>query len=102
MALLLVDEAARVSDDLYMAVRPMMAVSGGMWWLMSTPMGKRGLFYEAWANGGPEWGAITRADDGMRANSESIFGRRSGQRWASAGSGRSTIKKLACKIGARV
>ena len=55
VSLLLVDEAARVSDELYMAIRPMLAVSGGTLWLMSTPMGKRGFFHEAWANGGPEW-----------------------------------------------
>jgi phage FluMu gp28-like protein len=48
VALLLVDEAARVSDELYMAIRPMLAVSGGALWLMSTPFGKRGFFYEAW------------------------------------------------------
>jgi hypothetical protein len=55
VSLLLVDEAARVSDDLYMAIRPMLAVSDGTLWLMSTPFGKRGFFYETWANGGREW-----------------------------------------------
>ena len=55
VSLLLVDEAARVSEELYLAVRPMLAVSGGTIWLMSTPYGKRGFFWEAWANGGPEW-----------------------------------------------
>jgi hypothetical protein len=55
VTLLLVDEAARVSDDLYMAIRPMLAVSGGTLWLMSTPFGKRGFFYDAWARGGAEW-----------------------------------------------
>jgi hypothetical protein len=55
VALLLVDEAARVSDELYMAIRPMLAVSDGTLWLMSTPFGKRGFFYETWANGGAEW-----------------------------------------------
>lgn len=53
--LLLVDEASRVSDDLYMAIRPMLAVSDGALWLMSTPFGKRGFFWEAWDQGGPEW-----------------------------------------------
>jgi hypothetical protein len=55
VSLLLVDEAARCSDDLYLAIRPMLAVSDGTLWLMSTPFGKRGFFYETWANGGPEW-----------------------------------------------
>jgi hypothetical protein len=55
VALLLVDEAARVSDKIYRAVRPMLAVSNGSLWLMSTPFGKRGFFYETWEHGGPEW-----------------------------------------------
>jgi len=63
VSLLLVDEASRVSDDLYLAVRPMLAVSAGTLWLMSTPFGKRGFFYEAWANGGPEWERFTAPAD---------------------------------------
>ena len=55
VSLLLVDEASRVSDELYLAIRPMLAVSSGALWLMSTPAGKRGFFWEAWQNGGPEW-----------------------------------------------
>jgi hypothetical protein len=58
IALLLVDEASRVSDELYMAIRPMLAVSGGALWLMSTPFGKRGFFYEAWSGGTGEWERI--------------------------------------------
>ena len=58
VSLLLVDEAARVSDELYLAIRPMLAVSGGSLWLMSTPFGKRGFFWEAWERGGPEWERI--------------------------------------------
>jgi hypothetical protein len=55
VSLLVVDEASRVSDDLYHAIRPMLAVSGGSLWLMSTPFGKRGFFYETWTRGGPDW-----------------------------------------------
>ena len=55
MSLLLVDEASRVPDDLYTAVRPMVVVSGGGLWLMSTPNGKQGFFWETWERGGPEW-----------------------------------------------
>jgi len=54
-ALLLVDEAARIDDALYYAVRPMLAVSGGALMMLSTPWGKRGVFYEAWQTGGAEW-----------------------------------------------
>ena len=55
VSLVLVDEAARVHDDVYLAMRPVLAVSRGSLWLMSTPCGKRGFFHEVWANGGPEW-----------------------------------------------
>ena len=54
-ALLLIDEAARVDEDLYRALRPVLAVSGGNVWMMSTPFGKRGFFYETWTRGGPDW-----------------------------------------------
>ena len=55
VSLMLVDEAARVSDDLYRAVRPFLAVANGDLWLLSTPFGKRGFFWEEWANGGSQW-----------------------------------------------
>jgi hypothetical protein len=49
-ALLLVDEASRVDDGLYYAIRPMLAVSGGSLMMLSTPFGKRGVFYEEWTS----------------------------------------------------
>src|ERR1035441_1654081 len=51
VSLLIVDEAARVPDDLYRAVRPMLAVSGGRIWVLSTPFGKRGFFFREWTEG---------------------------------------------------
>jgi hypothetical protein len=53
-ALLIVDEASRVADELYFAVRPMLAVSGGSLMMLTTPHGKRGVFYEEWT-GGQGW-----------------------------------------------
>jgi Terminase large subunit, T4likevirus-type, N-terminal len=55
VTLMLVDEAARVPDDLYEAVKPMLATTDGSLWLMSTPYGKRGFFYEEWVRGGDAW-----------------------------------------------
>src|SRR5581483_11153172 len=46
--LLAIDEAARVPDDLYYSVRPMLAVSGGRLLALSTPFGTRGWWYESW------------------------------------------------------
>jgi hypothetical protein len=48
VSLLIVDEAARVDDALYYAVRPMLAVSRGKMVCLSTPFGKRGWFFESW------------------------------------------------------
>lgn len=47
--LIIEDEAAFVDDDLYAAVRPMLAVSNGRMILMSTPWGKRGHFWRLWS-----------------------------------------------------
>ncbi len=51
VSLLLLDEAARVPDPLYEAVRPMLAVSGGGLVAMSTPWGKRGWWHKSWEEG---------------------------------------------------
>jgi hypothetical protein len=51
VGLLIIDEASRVVDELYFAVRPMLAVSGGRLVALSTPFGKRGFFYHEWAEG---------------------------------------------------
>jgi hypothetical protein len=53
-SMVLIDEAAMVKDDLYEALQPMLAVSGGDLWLLSTPRGCSGFFYEAWHEEG-EW-----------------------------------------------
>jgi hypothetical protein len=58
-SLLLIDEAARVDDRLYRAMRPSLAVANGDLWLMSTPYGKRGFFWEEWEHGGDEWERIS-------------------------------------------
>jgi hypothetical protein len=54
-ALLLVDEASRVDDALYFAIRPMLAVSGGSLMMLSTPYGKRGVYYDEWHSVTSEW-----------------------------------------------
>jgi hypothetical protein len=52
--LLIIDEAARVLDELYYSVRPMLAMSQGRLVALSTPFGKRGWWYGAWVRG-EEW-----------------------------------------------
>jgi hypothetical protein len=53
VALLAIDEASRVLDDLYRSVRPMLAVSGGRLLALSTPFGTRGWWYDAWQSDEP-------------------------------------------------
>jgi hypothetical protein len=77
VGLLVVDEAARVSEELYKAIRPMLAVSEGKLWLMSTPHGPQGFFYEAWTRGGEEWERIrVRAEECPRISREFLEGER--------------------------
>jgi hypothetical protein len=52
VTMLIIDEAARVSDELYRSVRPMLAVSQGKLVALSTPFGQRGWFYDEWHGGG--------------------------------------------------
>lgn len=56
--LLVIDEAARVPDDLYRAVRPMLAVSQGQLICLSTPFGRRGFFYHEWMDARAPWQRI--------------------------------------------
>jgi hypothetical protein len=55
VSLLIIDEASRVDDAVYKTLRPMLAVGNGDLWLLSTPFGKRGFFYENWAGGSEDW-----------------------------------------------
>jgi hypothetical protein len=61
--LVIEDEASRVPDELYFAIRPMLAISGGSLILMSTPAGKVGHFYREWEEGGEEWKRIRIAGE---------------------------------------
>ena len=55
-SLIVIDEASRVADEMYYALRPMMTGTDCELTLMSTPFGKRGFFYEAWYS--PRWKRI--------------------------------------------
>ncbi len=69
--LILIDEAARCQDSIYLATRPMLAVSGGQLILLSTPAGRQGFFYEAWENESEGWEKIKiTAEECPRITSE--------------------------------
>ena len=55
VSMLIIDEAARVPDIAYKAMRPMLAAVNGDLWLLSTPKGRRGFFYEQFMYGGERW-----------------------------------------------
>ncbi|MDB4890455.1 MAG: hypothetical protein JWL61_2310 [Gemmatimonadetes bacterium] len=49
--IVIIDEAARVQDELIAAVRPSLATTNGRLIALSTPAGRRGWFYETWQAG---------------------------------------------------
>jgi hypothetical protein len=51
VALLVCDEASRIPDELFYAVRPMVAISQGRILALSTPFGRRGWWHKAWTEG---------------------------------------------------
>src|SRR5918993_1196689 len=53
--LVVADEAARISDEMLLAVLPMLITNAGRLILMSTPKGKRGVFWEAWDATAADW-----------------------------------------------
>ncbi len=83
VSLLVIDEASRVSDALYRAVRPMLAISRGRLIALSTPFGKRGWFYEEWESGEPWQRFQISADRCPRIPEEFLAAERKalGPRW---------------------
>jgi hypothetical protein len=85
VGLLVIDEASRVSDELYYAVRPMLATSRGRLVALSTPFGQQGWFYQAWT-GSEAWHRVTAlAKDCARITPEFLAEERAalGSRWFS-------------------
>jgi len=55
VTLLVIDEAARVPDDLYASVRPMTATTNGRIIGLSTPYGQRGWWWREWEDPDAQW-----------------------------------------------
>jgi hypothetical protein len=70
VALLVIDEAALVPDELYQCVRPMLAVSGGDLLCLSTPYGRRGWFFQEWEEGQGWQRTAVNADECVRFSPE--------------------------------
>lgn len=80
VALLIIDEASRVPDDLYRSIRPMLAISRGRLVCLSTPFGQRGFFYDEWTSAGPwkkvevTWKDCPRISEGFIAEERRAMG----------------------------
>jgi hypothetical protein len=62
-SLVIIDEVARVADELIGAVRPTLATTNGRIICLSTPAGKRGFFWAEWTVGaGWERTRVTASD----------------------------------------
>jgi hypothetical protein len=73
ISLMIVDEAAQVPDDALAAAAPALMAAKGSLWLMSTPHGQAGQFYEAWAHGGEDWTRFqVKATDCTRYRAEEL------------------------------
>ena len=83
VAMLIIDEAARVADPLYFAVRPMLAVSRGRLVALSTPFGKRGWFHDAWFSTEPWERVQVMAEQCPRIRADFLAAERRsmGERW---------------------
>ncbi len=82
--LIVEDESAYCPDELYRAIRPMLAVSGGRLMLLSSPFGRRGHFFEEWKRADDDWQRFeVTADDCPRITKEFLEQERRslGERW---------------------
>jgi hypothetical protein len=83
-ALLVIDEAARVPDEVVRAASPTMAVSRGRFVALSTAFAKSGWFYDQWSDGREDYLRVSvRARDCPRIPPEFLAAerRKLGERW---------------------
>lgn len=82
--LLIVDEAARVPDDLLAGIRPMLAATGGKFVALSSAFARSGWFYDMWQEqGGARLKLSVKASECPRISAEFLKEERRvlGDRW---------------------
>jgi hypothetical protein len=82
--LIILDEASRVSDNLYHSVTPMLSVSRGRLVASSTAFGQRGWFYNEWIDKARAWKRFNvKGTDCRRLTRTFLEGerRKMGERW---------------------
>jgi hypothetical protein len=52
---MILEEASRIPEALYHALRPMLAATNGDLLMISTPFGKQGIFFREWSRPGDTW-----------------------------------------------
>jgi hypothetical protein len=71
VSMAVIDEAARVKAEMFTAISPMMAISKGRFLLLTTPKGRRGVFFDLWTSPDPSWERIqARASECPRYDTE--------------------------------
>ncbi|MBI2686715.1 MAG: hypothetical protein HYX27_10400 [Acidobacteria bacterium] len=60
---LIFDEAAIVHDTVFSLALPFVARTGGAVWLLSTPRGQTGFFYNLWHDKDPQWTRVLSTVD---------------------------------------
>jgi hypothetical protein len=71
VSMAVIDEAARVKAEMFTAISPMMAISRGRFLLLTTPKGRRGVFYDLWTSSDSSWERIqARASECPRYDPE--------------------------------
>jgi hypothetical protein len=82
--LLIVDEAARVGDDLLAGIRPMLAATGGRFVALSSAFARSGWYFDLWTEGGPSWLRLSvKSSECPRISKEFLAEERRilGERW---------------------
>ncbi|MBN9662723.1 MAG: terminase family protein [Acidobacteria bacterium] len=59
VSFLILDEAAKIPDKVYAAIRPTRAISDGRLWILSTPAGQSGFFFREWHDPSAGWARFT-------------------------------------------
>ena len=97
--LVIADEASYCADDLFTAIRPMLAVSEGKLCLLSTPAGRGYEFYRVWTSAGDDWEktkSLASSARGYRVRSWTA----SERRWGRCCSARNSRARLSTPIRA--
>lgn len=73
---LYIDEASQVPEEVFIAIIPSLAATGGDTIMLSTPFGQQGEFYRTWINKDSAYDSFTRFDPEDPLTTEKVYQRR--------------------------